>query len=220
MAVLMLAPLFMAAAGGDRQMATIAAAEAIASHNPRSAAEFPLIAELIATSLAGIAAIAQSVDASLSPATAQRIRSGGLACLRAADKKRTQLPSPSDEDSDEPSIEELVANVEAAIERFPAGVPTAETDFGETDPVEAAMPPAAGPNAAADRTIVMDSFTADPLALIEAWEKTLTPENLRLGITIQNNDLAYFRAAQAAARAEDAARAVRGRNLPYCPQTT
>jgi hypothetical protein len=115
-----LAPMFLAAAGGDIALAGTAAIQAINAYRAQSRADILTVAQIIGFGLAALDSLSRSMQDDLPPALTLRLRANAGACSRAAKNSRHALTPPRPPQRDAPAP--------ARRQAAPSPAPTATED--------------------------------------------------------------------------------------------
>src|ERR1700712_614411 len=89
--IVLLAPVFLAVAGGDVDLARMAAIETVNDYRARNHADLIAVAQIIAFGLAALGSLSLSLADELSVSMALRLRGNAIACSRSAEQNRRAL---------------------------------------------------------------------------------------------------------------------------------
>jgi hypothetical protein len=144
--VTLLAPMFLAAAGGNFDLARMAAAETIEAYRAETEADLIAIAQIIGFGLAALGSLSLSMEDNLSPSMTLRLRGNANACNRSAQQNRNALkdnrqdppiaaPAPPPEADPDPEFNEaeVLATVASTRQR-------AEQNLARVAPAAAPAP--------------------------------------------------------------------------------
>jgi hypothetical protein len=95
--VALLAPMFLAACGGDITLARMAAAETVNAHRIDTIADMLAVAQIIAFGFAALGSLCQSVGDDLSLSMVLRLRGNAVALNRAGERCRRALQTPAED---------------------------------------------------------------------------------------------------------------------------
>jgi hypothetical protein len=148
--VAFLAPMFLAATGGDIGIARAAAAETVDAYRARTHAELISIAQIIAFGLGALGSLSLAMAGDIPPALALRLRGNANACNRSAEQHRRALQqSRPDAGTAEPASRPLLPdpNQDAFEAEVVANVAATRQRAAEARTRAMAPPPAPAPPA-------------------------------------------------------------------------
>jgi type IV secretory pathway VirB2 component (pilin) len=115
-----LAPMFLSVAGGNLDLARLAALETINSYRTRNHADLIAVAQIVAFGLAALFSLSRSMDDGISDNLALRLRGNANALNRSAEQTRRALaetapPPPPEPPAPDPDDEPIDEEYEAAV---------------------------------------------------------------------------------------------------------
>ena len=135
--VIILAPMFLTAAGADIGFARMAVSETIRAYRPRNQADMIAVAQIVACGLAALGSLSLSMTGDLSPSMALRLRGNANALNRSAEQNRRARPQGTSRAAE--------FQPEPADAAYEAEVLTSVADSEQRFAAVQAAPPAAEP---------------------------------------------------------------------------
>ena len=184
--VLLLAPLFLEAGGGNIAFARMAALETVNAYRARNNADLIAIAQIIAFGLAALGSLSLSMADGVSVSMSLRLRGNANALNRSAEQNRRALQQPLRElslDRDEiPTVSPSPAVTRASSVTAPTTAKTTERPVVPAQPT-AAQPTPAQPTATQptnhERQAAWAAVMADVAAEVAETLPNLSPEERR-----------------------------------------
>jgi hypothetical protein len=135
--VIVLAPMFLAAAGADIGFARMAVSETIRAYQPRNQADMIAVAQIVACGLAALGSLSLSMTGDISPSMVLRLRGNANALNRSAEQNRRARPETTSRPAE--------LHQEPADAAYEAEVLTSLADSEKRFAAVQAAPPAAEP---------------------------------------------------------------------------